>query len=139
MKLHRFLFALAFAASGVLTAIILLLSAPHGAVKPALGQYPQPPYTIDQLTPAVIAGAAAAITALIFRYVPGAAAWFDTLRPVHKQWFMLGVTAFYGAAIGIWNMAVDGFTQESLLQLLIAIFASLASNQVAYQFIKKQP
>ena len=106
---------------------------------PAAAQLPPPPYTIDELTPAVIAAAAAAITALIFRYVPGAAGWFDTLQPVHKQWFMFGVTAFYGALIGIWNMAIDGITQESLLQLLITVFAALTSNQVTYQFIKRQP
>ncbi len=142
MKPHRILLIAALIAIA-----ILLFTAPafgqeptpiRIVLTPTPGQYPPPPYSIDQLTPAVIAAAVASITALIFRYVPGASDWFSQLQPVHKQWFMFAVSSLFAIAIGLWNMAIDGFTPQSLVKLLFAIFAALSANQTTYQFIKRQ-
>lgn len=102
-------------------------------------QLPPPPYDLDQLTPAVLAAAAAALLSLIFRYVPGAADWFQGLVPIYKQWFMLVLTLVFALAVTLWNIAAVGNAEDNVVKLLFALFAALTSNQVTYQYIKYKP
>jgi hypothetical protein len=129
MKTHHICFTLAG-----LAAASLLLTAPAYADGSSL---PPPPYSISELTPVVLAAAAAAGLSLVFRYVPGARDWFASLQPVYKQWCMFGLTAIIALGIGLWNMAVNGFSQDAVVRLLFALFAALTFNQVTYQFIKR--
>ncbi|HEY3289318.1 MAG TPA: hypothetical protein VGK87_04245 [Anaerolineae bacterium] len=98
---------------------------------------PPPPYRIDDLKPAMLSAAAAAGISLIFRYVPGARDWFGQLQPEYKQWCMFALAAVIAIAIGTWEMAANGFTQDALVRLLFTLFTALTSNQVTYQFIRK--
>ena len=102
-------------------------------------QLPPPPYDLDQLTPAVLAAAAASLLSLIFRYVPGASDWFQGLVPIYKQWFMLVLTLVFALAITLWNIAAVGSAEDNIVKLLFALFAALSSNQVTYQYIKYKP
>ena len=102
-------------------------------------QLPPPPYDLDQLTPAVLAAAAASLLSLIFRYVPGASDWFQGLVPIYKQWFMLILTLVFALAITLWNIAAVGSAEDNIVKLLFALFAALSSNQVTYQYIKYKP
>lgn len=102
-------------------------------------QLPPPPYDLDQLTPAVLAAAAASLLSLIFRYVPGASDWFQGLVPIYKQWFMLVLSLAFALAITLWNIAAVGSAEDNIVKLLFALFAALSSNQVTYQYIKYKP
>lgn len=93
--------------------------------------------TVQQLTPQVLAAIVSAVISLIFRFVPGALEWFDKKDSQQKQLFMLEVTLAVGAFIGVYNMAATGFSQETLLTLLVTIFYSLTSNFVTYNFTKR--
>jgi len=128
MKFHHICFVMAgLAGAG------FLMTTPAYSQSPL----PPPPYSINELTPALLAAAAAAGISLIFRYVPGACDWYATLPPVYKQWFMFGMSAMAALGIGLWNMSVNGFTQDAVVRLLFAIFTALTSNQATYQFIKR--
>lgn len=95
--------------------------------------------TIQQLTPAVLAAIVSSVISLVFRFIPGALKWFDKMEPEQKQLFMLAVTFVVGAFIGLYNMAATGFSQDTLLVLLLTIFASFSSNQTTYSFTKRKP
>ena len=116
-----------------LTATTLAMTTPARAQS----SLPQPPYRIDELTPALLAAGAAAGLSLLVRFVPGVRDWFDAQSALQKQWTMFALTAVVALTIGVWNMAATGFTQDALVRLLFALFAALTSNQVTYQFIKQ--
>jgi hypothetical protein len=108
------------------------------AARPAYAQVsPATMPTIDELTPAMLAAAVASVISLVFRFVPGARAWFDTLEGEHKQAFMLAVTFLVGCAIGAYNMAQTGFSLHALMILLATIFGAMSANQVTYQYVKR--
>ena len=117
------------------------VEAPADALAPAVTTVatvaiPAPPYTVDQLTPAILAAAAAALLSLIMQYMPGAANWFSTLTPIYKQWLMLVLSLIFALAITLWNIAATGSAGDQWVKLLFAMFAALTSNQVTYQYIK---
>jgi hypothetical protein len=93
--------------------------------------------TINDLTPAMLSAAAAAVISLVFRFVPGAADWFNSLASTQKQLFMLGVTAAIALFIGLYTFAQDGFEASRLWSLLFTLYAALSANQVTYQFVKR--
>ena len=93
--------------------------------------------TVDDLTPAMLSATVAAVLSLVFRYVPGAADWFNGLPVTHKQLFMLGVTSALAAAIGLYTFAQHGFSSGRLWCLLFTLYAALTANQVTYQFVKR--
>jgi hypothetical protein len=92
--------------------------------------------TVDELTPAMLAAIVASVISLVFRFVPRARSWFDTLSGEGKQAFMLSVTFLTGCAIGTYNMAQTGYSSHALFVLLATIFAAASANQVTYQYIK---
>ena len=92
--------------------------------------------SIAELTPALLAAISGALISLIFRYVPGARAWFDQLDGERKQLLMFSVTAAVALIIGGIGLARDGVSEESLITLGLSLYAALTSNQSTYQFIK---
>ncbi len=92
--------------------------------------------TIRTLTPVMLSAIVGAVVSLVFRFVPGAKDWFDSLASEHKQLFMLGVTVAVSAVIAAYTYFQEGVTGDSFIGLLLTIYAALTSNQVTYQFIK---
>lgn len=82
-----------------------------------------------------LAGAALSLAA---SYLPGFAAWFGGLAPVHKRLLMLGLLALaaggvYGLACArLGGMGVD-CTPAGLSGLLRLFLAAALANQAAYQ------
>jgi hypothetical protein len=92
--------------------------------------------SIEALTPALLSSIAAALIALLFRFVPGTRAWFARLSGPRKQLFMLGVVVAVAGVIGGYDLCKAGVSEQRVLLLLLSIYTALTSNQVAYQFIK---
>lgn len=95
--------------------------------------------TIEQLTPSLVSLALSILLSLIFRYIPGALAWFDKMGPEQKQAFMGVGTTLIVAAVGIWNFAHTGLTEANAILLAFTWIASLQSNAMTFNFTKRPP
>ena len=127
----------------LVVAVALVLAVVAGPAV-ALAQSPAPPAdvhipTVEELTPALLSAIVAAIISLLFRFVPALSTWLDQMSPTGKQTFMLVVTLIVAGAIGAWNFAHSGITEQSVLMLALTVYTALTSNQTTYSFVKWHP
>jgi hypothetical protein len=90
----------------------------------------------------IMAGAAGAILALLFGYVPGLKDWYDNLESVAKRLVMLAALAV--VALGSFGLSCAGWfnlpvtcDQAGVEQLLGAFLTALVANQTTYLISSK--